>query len=149
MTITRTKKVHIVRVDAPARQRKNLPPGWGPKGWGRRAKATGFAIIRELASHMNRLGYTPTTFAVKCEVSTARFLELTKRPHKLDLRIISLWSSIVGADLVVSPRFPQGYYGRNRVIAGPNFLPGIHSYLRAAKSSRILGTPFIKAKHLR
>ncbi len=145
------KKVVIMRRNAPLRPRKRCA-GWGPKGWGRRRRALGFDIIRELAWHMNRLGHTPETFALKCKWSTDRFLQLTKRPYKLDLRVISLWSSIIGADLLICPNDPDGYFGRKprvHALIGPGFLPGIKSYLRAAKTVRVLGTPYLKPKHLR
>ena len=148
-----TKKLTFIGPNTPRPVRRR-PAGWGPKGWGRGAKALGLDIIRELVPHMNRLGYTPETFAAKCEISTDRFLQLTKprNARKLDLKTISKWSAILGVDLIVSPIYRDGYFGRRGrqcVVIGPNFGPGIKSYLRAAKTSRVFGTPYIKPKHLR
>lgn len=123
---------------------KPLPP-FKLKGVAARTKALGVGIIANLARHMNRLGFTVETFAAECKMPLHKFLSLTKRPQKLDLRTISLWSSIIKADLLVTRLNPGGYYGRQH---GKRRLEELTdnrvAYLRCSKQSHIFCPTLIK-----
>lgn len=115
------------------------------KGIRARAASLGRDIIKALAGHMNRLGLTPAMMAEKTGTTVHRFLTLTARPWKLDLRTISAWSSVIGVDLVVSPMFPQGYFGRGLpVMRDATYIKELggtlKNFLISANQPRIINT---------
>jgi hypothetical protein len=96
-------------------------------------------LVHHFLWHAKKLQLTPEKVATKLGVSVEKLYVLLRHPMQLDLRLICHLEALICRDLLVTPEYRAGYFGRPSP-ALTACIDRVDQYLVATGKTRILGT---------